>query len=242
MNLVIDIGNSLVKWAIFKKEELLDRQQVSHDILMEELVFIKEKYPKIKRCILSSVGNLETKQIDYLKRTYTTITLDSTIRLPFTNLYTTPNTLGVDRIALVSASVLHFPYNNVLIIDAGTCITFDFITSDNSYRGGAISPGIQMRYKALNTFTTNLPLLKMEYPQNLTGNSTKNSIHSGVIYGVIVEINGIIAAYQEEYIDLTVILTGGDAKFLSKQLKSSIFANSNFLLEGLNYILQFNSD
>ena len=144
--------------------------------------------------------------------------------------------------ALVCASVRQFSDKNVLIIDAGTCITYDFINTDNEYLGGAISPGIRVRYKSLNNLTANLPLLESEMPKSIIGESTDESIHSGVIYGILNEIDGVIESYKLKFSDLTVILTGGDAKFLSKQLKSSIFANSNFLLEGLNFILQFNSN
>ncbi|NNK40613.1 MAG: type III pantothenate kinase, partial [Winogradskyella sp.] len=161
-------------------------------------------------------------------------------KLPFINKYETPKTLGVDRIALVSASVLHFPDQNVLIIDAGTCVTYDFITNDNNYIGGAISPGLSMRYRALNTFTAKLPLLNVQQPKSVVGKTTESSIHSGVVNGIVLEIDGVIDQYKEQFGDLTVILTGGDGKFLSNQLKNSIFANSNFLLQGLNYILQFN--
>ena len=131
--------------------------------------------------------------------------------------------------------------NNVLIIDAGTCITFDFVTKDNDYLGGAISPGIRLRYKALNNLTANLPLLETTQPLTIIGNSTETAIHSGIVFGIINEIDGTIDYYKQKYPDLTVILTGGDTNFLSNQLKNSIFANSNFLLEGLNFILDYNS-
>ena len=129
----------------------------------------------------------------------------------------------------------------MLIIDAGTCITYDFINTNNEYLGGAISPGIRLRYRTLNNLTANLPLLDTQLPQDIIGNSTQNSIHSGVVFGVLKEIDGVIDEYVKKYSDLTVILTGGDTKFLSNQLKNSIFANSNFLLEGLNFILEYNS-
>jgi type III pantothenate kinase len=161
--------------------------------------------------------------------------------MPFKNLYGTPKTLGVDRLALVSAASAQFSGKDVLVIDAGTCITYDFITKENSYLGGAISPGLRMRYQALNNLTAHLPLLDTKRPDHFIGQSTEQAIHSGVVFGVLNEMEGVIEAYKEKYSDLTVILTGGDANFLSKQLKSSIFANSNFLLEGLNHILQFNS-
>ena len=168
--------------------------------------------------------------------------LDSNTKLPFKNLYKTPKTLGVDRMALVSASVNQYPDSNVLIIDAGTCITYDFVNSEGEYLGGAISPGIKLRYQSLNNFTANLPLLEAEIPNGIIGDSTSQAIHSGVINGILRELDGIIAEYQKKYPDLTVILTGGDSNFLSNQLKNSIFANSNFLLEGLNYILEFNTN
>ena len=126
------------------------------------------------------------------------------------------------------------------MIDAGSCITYDLITANNTYLGGAISPGIQMRYKAIHTFTANLPLLEPKLPIIQTGNSTESSIHSGILQAVVFEIEGFVRTYKEKYPDLTVILTGGDAHFLRDSLKSDIFANSNFLLEGLNFILEHN--
>ena len=201
---------------------------------------IINKYSKIASAIISSVGRLSKKDVGLFKD-LEVLELNSRTKVPFKNSYKTPETLGVDRIALVSASVDQFPGNNVLIIDAGTCITYDFITDKNEYLGGAISPGIRLRYKTLNNLTANLPLLETDQPKTIIGDSTESSIHSGVVFGVIKEIDGVIDQYIQEYPDLTVILTGGDAKFLSNQLKNSIFANSNFLLEGLNFILDYNS-
>ncbi|HMC00484.1 MAG TPA: type III pantothenate kinase [Flavobacteriaceae bacterium] len=242
MNLIIDVGNTLVKIAIFKKDALLDKEEVKPYDFIKAYKKFKKQHKNFYKGIISSVGNLDTETLNYLKQQLDIIELDSKTKLPFINNYKTPKTLGVDRIALVSASVYHYPDNNVLIIDAGSCITYDFIDGKNEYHGGAISPGIRMRYNALNNLTANLPLLETEIPKSIIGNSTESSIHSGVIHGVLNEIDGVIANYRENYSDLTVILTGGDANFLSKQLKSSIFANSNFLLEGLNHILQFNSN
>jgi len=166
--------------------------------------------------------------------------VSSASKVPFKNTYKTPKTLGVDRIALVAAAVVKFPKKHVLVIDAGTCITYDFVTKEAAYLGGAISPGIKMRYQSLHAFTENLPLLDVFESNNFIGTSTEESIISGVLTGVQKEINGFIEDYQQEYLDLTVVLTGGDTNFLSKQLKSSIFANQNFLLQGLNEILKFN--
>lgn len=242
MNLIIDVGNTFVKLAVFKSDELVFKSSTELENTVNEINKLKLNFPNIKNAIVSSVGGLKKHQIGCIKSEMDLIVLTHTTKLPFKNSYSTPKTLGIDRIALVCASMYHYPENNVLVIDAGTCITYDFISAKNEYLGGAISPGIRMRYKSLHNLTANLPLLDTEVPKNIIGNSTNNAIHSGVINGVINEIDGCIKSYNTNYLDLTVILTGGDANFLSEQLKSSIFANSNFLLEGLNYILKFNSN
>ena len=148
--------------------------------------------------------------------------------------------MGVDRIALVSSAASQFPNKNVLIIDAGTCITYDFINEKGCYLGGAISPGIKMRYQSLHKFTKKLPLLETKLPENLIGGSTEECIHSGVVNGVINEIDSNIDSYRKKNKDLTIVLTGGDVNFLSNRLKNGIFANPNFLLQGLNTILTYN--
>ena len=242
MNLIIDVGNSYVKLACFSQFKLVQKTTVKLSDVLSAVLDFKKEYPNIIRGIVSSVGKLDVTQLRAISKYVDLLELTQHTKVPFKNKYATPETLGIDRIALVSASVYHYPRHNVLIIDAGTCITYDFITDDNVYLGGAISPGLRMRYKALNGFTANLPLLDAQEPKLIRGNSTETSIHSGVVHGVVNEIDGFVKTYREKYSDLTVILTGGDANFLSKQLKSSIFANSNFLLEGLNYILEFNTN
>ena len=191
---------------------------------------------------MSNVASISDVKLKKIQAFVEIIFISSFTRVPFVNLYKTPKTLGVDRIALVAAAVSQFPYKNVLIVDAGSCITFDFVTAKKEYLGGAISPGIQMRFHALNHFTANLPLLVKEEASSFIGSSTKESINSGVVNGILQEIEGVISQYKNKYLDLTVVLTGGDTNFLSKQLKSSIFANQNFLLQGLNYLLKFNRD
>ena len=242
MNLIIDVGNSFVKLAVFYDGKLKHKQIVELEYILEEIDVLRSEYSNINRAIISSVGKIKKRDIKAINEYFDLLVLDSETKLPFDNLYKTPKTLGVDRIALVCASVKILPREDVLIIDAGTCITFDFVNSKNAYLGGAISPGLNMRYQSLNNLTANLPLLKAAIPNDVIGNSTEESIHSGVVNGILNEIDGAIEMYKSKYSDLTVILTGGDAKFLSKQLKSSIFANSNFLLEGLDYILQFNTN
>ena len=241
MNLIIDVGNTLVKLAVFQDSVLFEKVVTKHIEFLNVVKQILNKYPIISKGILSSVGNLNGQDILFVESEIKLLTLNSDTNQPFENLYKTPKTLGVDRIALVSASVEQFPNANVLIIDAGTCITYDFINTKNQYFGGAISPGIRLRYQSLHNLTANLPLLESKLPESVIGNTTESAIHSGVVFGVLKEIDGVINDYKEQYSDLTVILTGGDTDFLSKQLKNGIFANSNFLLEGLNFILEYNT-
>ncbi len=242
MNLIIDVGNSFVKVAVYSRYRLLKKVTVEYDELILTIDKLNKQYPSINHGILSAVGQFAKKDLKALQSRLKIHVLSHTSKLPFKNEYDTPKTLGVDRLALVSASVLKYNDKNVLIIDAGTCITYDFITQENIYLGGAISPGINMRYKTLNNLTANLPLLKRKAPQNIIGKSTNGAMHSGVVNGVVYEIEGVIKEYKSRFQDLTVILTGGDGKFLSKRLKNGIFANSNFLLDGLNYILELNLD
>ena len=161
-------------------------------------------------------------------------------KVPFKNSYATPQTLGIDRIALATAAFYHAPHKNTLVIDAGTCITYDMVNDFDEYLGGAISPGLEMRYKAMHQQTSALPLLPVEAPLDLIGNTTNSSMHSGVVNGICAELDGIIDQYATRFKDLTVILTGGDSHFLSKRLKNTIFADSKFLLKGLNYLLEYN--
>ena len=241
MNLIIDVGNTRVKAAVYEKDTCVEQFVFSASRILSEVKKILKKH-QIQRGIISSVAKITRSKKEKLFQLISFIELNSTTKVPFKNLYKTPKTLGVDRIALISAAVNQFLNKNVLVIDAGTCVTFDFVNSKKEYLGGAISLGLQMRYKSLHTFTSNLPLLKISNPEHFMGNSTETSIQSGVVNGICNEINGVINQYKEQFQDLTVVLTGGDTYFLAKQLKSSIFANPNFILEGLNTILIYNKD
>ena len=240
MNLIIDIGNSAVKSAVFQDAKILRSYVFPFENFSENFQKIKKDYPQIAFSMLSSVIK-DTFEIEkMLKKETKLFVLRENTRLSFKNNYASPQTLGKDRLALVAAGSLKYQNKNLLVIDAGTCITFDFKNDKNEYLGGAISPGLQMRLKALHNFTAKLPLVKLEENIALIGDSTKNSILSGVLNGVVAELDGIIDRYKTDYKYLTVILTGGDTQILSKRVKNSIFANPNFLLEGLNYILEFN--
>ena len=241
MNLIIDVGNTRIKLAVFKDSALEKLVRTSNKMVLETIALLLEEYPATTKAIVSSVGDFSEPAMRLLERKLEVVQLTSDTPVPFQNNYSTPKTLGVDRIALVSAAAVQYPEHNVLVIDAGSCITYDFLTSENHYIGGAISPGVTMRYTALHTFTANLPLLTPTLPIQTIGNSTESSMHSGVLFGVIQEIEGYIAFYREKYPDFTIILTGGDAHLLRDSLKNSIFANPNFLLEGLLHILQHNT-
>jgi len=195
----------------------------------------------IDNCLISNVSTIDKNILDFLKINSNLFSINESINLPFINLYKTKNTLGHDRIALVSAAAIDFPDQNTLIIDTGTCITYDFKNSENEYLGGGISPGIQMRFKSLNSQTSKLPLSTINLDYKLIGDDTNSSINSGVVHGVISEINGIINQYQERFKNIKIILTGGDSNFLLKKIKNTIFADQNFLLKGLNYLLEINT-
>lgn len=240
MNLIVDVGNTRTKIAYFKNNKLKEVVTASHKETNKTISSMLSNN-LINNVIISSVGHDTIVDIRLFKKIKNVIDLNNTTKVPFKNHYKTPKTLGVDRIALATAASEQFPKKNVLIIDAGTCITYDFLNKKNEYKGGAISPGIGIRFKALHDYTANLPLLEID-KFTLIGKNTEESIKSGVLNGILQEIDGIIAQYKEKYSNLTIVLTGGNGNFLAKKLKSTIFANPNFLLEGLNSILIHNID
>tara|TARA_X000001036_G_scaffold131989_1_gene124864 strand:+ start:144 stop:863 length:720 start_codon:yes stop_codon:yes gene_type:complete len=239
VNLVLDVGNSLLKIALFEKSELIQKFKFSENYKrnIEDII----SNHKVTHSIISNVGRIDDSIINILKESTNLLLVSNQLKIPFKNLYKSKNTLGQDRLALVSAAAFNFPNENVLIVDVGSCITYDFKNNNNEYLGGGISPGISMRFKSLNTFTSNLPLIDFDSIYQLIGNNTKNSITSGVVNGTISEINGIIQQYREEFKNIRIILTGGDSNFLLKRIKNTIFADRNFLLIGLNKLLEDNS-
>ncbi len=240
MLLIIDVGNTRVKLAVFAQDTIVKKNVFDKSEIITAIENVIVNF-SISKSIISSVALFSQEEVAAITALISPIFLNHATKVPFVNLYATPKTLGVDRIALAAAAVRKYENKNCLVIDAGTCITYDFISCKKEYFGGAISPGIAMRYKALHEFTSKLPLVSRTDAFELIGNNTNSSIHSGVLNGVCSEISGLIDKYKTEYQDLTVVLTGGDTKFLSKQLKSGIFANPNFVLEGLHTILIYNS-
>ncbi len=239
MNLVVDIGNNYFKLGIFENSNLIYTFSDKNSEINNEIEIVLTKYKKVSYAIISNVSSLSVFEV-FKKFEIKVLKLDSTLALPFILNYKTPETLGNDRLALAAAASTLYPHSNKLIIDVGTCITIDFVDHDNNFFGGSISPGLEMRYKSLNNYTANLPLLKIGDDYNYPGDSTNSSIHAGVIGGVCNEIMGFITKIDSKHDNIEVILTGGNAKFLSKRLKITIFANQNFILEGLNCILNLN--
>ena len=237
MNLTLDIGNTQSKLAVFNNS-LVVVKTFDSEFIIDEIDGFLLLYPSIKNLIVCSVTDITLNLEKYNFNNVHFVSSNSNI--PFENLYLSKDSLGNDRIALVSSASISYPGKNVLIIDAGSCITYDFINDKNQYLGGAISPGLNMRYKSLNEFTSKLPLVSLEPSDKLIANQTIDSINVGVANGVVFEIEGFVRQYLSEYDNLTVILTGGNSDFLSNQLKISIFANQNFLLEGLNNLIKLN--
>lgn len=242
MNLVLDLGNSYGKIAVCEGSRVIDSAGYER-ITSREIAYFLSGYPGLKGVIISSVVNHSREIIDYLMNLFSTcIELNHNTPIPLNNRYQTPDTLGYDRIAAAVGANTIYPDENVLVIDTGTAITYDIVTSEGAFIGGNISPGLEIRFRALHKHTNRLPLLErpVEDPP-LVGSTTKDAIYSGIINGVLFEMEGFIAAISQKYPRLKVVLTGGDAKFFEGKLKSSIFVDLDLNLIGLNRILDYNA-
>ncbi|MES2838334.1 MAG: type III pantothenate kinase [Bacteroidota bacterium] len=240
MQLVIDLGNTNAKLFLFYNGELVE-YKVEKELEPHELAEFIAKNKKIKKAIISSVVNHDIGLEEEIKKLSFSLVLNDKTKIPVQNLYTTPETLGRDRLAAAIGANELYPNQPVLAIDAGTCIKYDFVNEKNQYLGGAISPGINMRLSALNHFTDKLPLVeKQSLPIELIGNSTETSILSGAINGALSEINDTINRYKEMYPALKVVLSGGDCVYLEKGIKNSIFVEPFLVQKGLNRILTYN--
>jgi type III pantothenate kinase len=235
MNIIVDYGNSSAKVGIFNQRALVDKHVFREGNQLKDFL----QNFSADHCIVSSV-NTEAQTIASWTTAKNKFILHHTLPLPVKNLYATPQTLGVDRIAGVCGAQDFFQATNCLVIDAGTCITYDFLDKEGRYHGGGISPGLTMRFQAMHTFTARLPLVSVTENPLLIGNSTETCMQSGVIHGLIEEIDGIIRKYSEKFDGLKVILCGGDTGFFENKLKASIFASPELVLSGLNSILLYN--
>lgn len=239
MYLVIDIGNSFQKAAVFSPAGELLCLEIQKILLSEHIKPLIEKY-KVAHSIISTVGP-ENDKITTLLAQYThLLPFTHSTPLPITIDYKQPETLGLDRIANSVAAHCSFPHDNVLSIQAGTCLVMDFTTKDGVYCGGSISPGINMRFAAIHHFTDKLPQFEKREIHFLVGDTTQHSIESGVMNGIVDEINGAIERYNKEFGKIKIVLTGGDKNDLQNSIKNAIFAASNFVLLGLYQILKFN--
>ncbi len=239
MYLAIDIGNTSQKLALFDQNGRQCQWLRKERLTPEDLQLLFSQYP-VKAAILSSVGDEAAPLEEFLKARVPTYRLTSDLQLPVTLCYATPASLGADRIASAAGAHALFPDCNVLVVQAGTCLVTDLVTAAGQYLGGTIAPGLRMRLRALPQFTAHLPLLDPEPVDYLVGNSTTQSILSGVVNGYVCEIQGMISRYETQYPGLKVVLSGGDAPLLESSLKNSIFAAQNLVLLGLYEILHFN--
>ncbi len=236
MNLVIDSGNSAAKVGIFDHLSLMEKYTFP---TLEELHHFMEDVG-YEDLMISSVKSDAGLIASWALKAKNKFILSKELPLPVRNLYSTPETLGMDRLAAVCGAHQLFPSSHCLVIDAGTCITYDFIDRSGNYYGGSISPGLKMRFQAVHTFTAKLPLVSAKVGVKLIGDSTESSIQSGVVNGLLAEIDGITGQYIKKYPGLNVILCGGDAGFFENQMKASIFASPELVLIGLNSILIHN--
>ena len=237
MKLIIDIGNTSTKLALFDGKEVVRHSNIDEWELLKVKSFISSAI--ISSAIISSVKEINAEILSFSSY-YNAIILSDQTAAPLVNKYKTPDTLGKDRLAGVIGATSLYPKKDILVFDAGTCLTIDFVNAQKEYIGGRISPGIKMRFKALHTFTDQLPLVHQENTDSYIGDDTDSSIVSGVQQGILSEVKSIISEYKLRNPDTIAVVTGGDYFFFEKELKNSIFANPNLVLIGLNEILDYN--
>jgi type III pantothenate kinase len=237
MNMTIDAGNSTIKVGLFTDTGL---SEVYLQASVHQLTELVQKYA-ISNIIISSVKEeAESIRQHLLPFVQNICILDHLLPVPLINEYETPHTLGKDRLAAVAGAKTLHPERDCLVVDIGTCITYDCITADDHYLGGSISPGLHMRLKALHTFTARLPFIEPEPETKLIGKNTRDAILSGVMYGITAEIEGIMHIYQTKFPEIDVIFCGGDALFFESKIKQRIFVMPELVLIGLNRILEYN--
>ncbi len=238
VKIAIDKGNSATKFGVFDKDTLLAVNYAPHDDQSSLLNTIRQYQPEA--AIVSSVmADEDFAEIKNLVPKF--VLLNSDTPLPFINLYATPQSLGKDRLAAVAGAQSLYPDSSVLIIDAGTAITFEILLKGKTYIGGNIAPGLEMRFQALNSFTSKLPMVSKQEKHDFPGLSTNEAIASGVINGMVFEMEGYRSTCLEKWGINKTILTGGDSDFFAIKLKNPIFANQNLVLLGLNRILEYNA-
>lgn len=237
--LILDRGNTRLKVAIFNDtKEIVEKSIIDSDFIVRIEEITKKYLPKAT--LFSASGKKNEEVANYLKKRKDIIFLDSKTPIPIIIKYKTPETLGVDRIANACAVYAKHPKKNTLTIDFGTCITYDFIDKSGNFLGGAISPGVTMRAKAMNNYTANLPLIQPKETTSFIGDDTNSCLNVGIIEAIKHEINGFIHQFEEEFKQINVFLTGGDHSYFVNTIENSIFADLNLTAKGLNEILQHN--
>lgn len=239
MNLVLDIGNTRTKAAIFKKNRIVEQAVWHSEPLRNLSIFLKKK--RVERCLLSSVAAPDPLLSDWLSERFDFRELDSETLLPFKNQYLTPKTLGKDRLAAVAGAQVLFPRKTVLVVDFGTCIKYEILTADSKYLGGNISPGAAMRLRAMQLFTARLPEATFSMPPSPVGSTTETALQNGGLRGAAMEVEGFIRHFRKHFGVQKVILTGGDASFFQPYLPPEkwILVQPDLVLLGLNAILTF---
>ncbi len=238
-HLVLDIGNTHTKYGYFEAGKLLDSGLCTHwDSNEWDLFHQQTPFTKV---LVGTVGAITKQILSLLPKSCDVVFIDDTTQYPFSSAYDNIHALGTDRRAGLAGAMLTHPNTSVLIIDAGSCITYDYLDASGHHAGGAISPGRGMRYSALHMFTANLPLLDPIDTIPEMGISTATSMSLGVEAGVVAEIHAQIEAFSKKFGNFTIILTGGDANFLIKNIKYPIFASDDLILSGLQHLLMFNS-
>ena len=242
MNLAIDIGNTLAKLAVIDDGQMVDFQK-TEKIDCTFIERLLEENPEIDAAIIVSTGESGSEWQQMLeKRMKRFVRFNAETPIPIENGYETPQTLGLDRLAAAVAANALYPNSNVVIVDFGTAITVDFVSAEGKFLGGNISPGAATRFKALHHFTKRLPLCELDEDSvRLLGNSTLTAIESGVVNGIVYEIEGYIRDLQQRYNNLRIIFTGGESDFFAKRLKNTIFATYDLVAYGLNRILEYNA-
>lgn len=239
-NLAIDIGNTRTKIAVFDGDELVHSE--AWEVLTVDALRQLSYNQNVGKIILSSVAKQSEEVMGYLKGLPFFLELTTETPLPITNNYKTPHTLGKDRVAAAVSAQHLYPNENCLVVDAGTCIKMDMVSAKGEFLGGNISPGIEMRLKAMHHFTARLPLVKQgEELPDLIGDSTENALRNGGELGALLEVEGFIGRCKQNFRPLRILLTGGDADFFVRNTKTKIFAHQNLVLLGLNQILQHNA-
>ena len=236
MNFAIDLGNTSAKCGIFDGNELVEKLE---GLNIDQLIdVVNSRLPA--NVILSSVNQDVAIIASKITEDVNCLIMSHHVPLPIKNRYETRDTLGLDRLAAAVGANNLFPYKDNLVVDAGTCITYDLVNKKGEYEGGAISPGIHLRFRSIHEFTANLPLVEAEEKPALIGKTTKGSILSGVLHGTIAEITQMIRMYASKFADLQIIVCGGDSHWLKRNLSADVTFIPDLVLIGLNRILGYN--